>query len=174
MGNSQLQPAHFNKRRHHSKKRGGDGEAAAQGEQVQAEQAQAEQVQGANDKPMANDKNCPCPCPSDAAAEKPSVAQQAENKVKETQAAVLGALTGKTAEVQGAVVGKAQELVGKMNLFVGNDKPAADVQVGGRRKRRSAKRRTTKRRTTKRTKRSTHKRRTTKRSSAKRSSAKRK
>lgn len=167
MGNSQLQPAHFNKRRHHSKKRGGDGEAAAQGEQAQGA-AQAEQAQGANDKPLVNDKNCPCPCPSDAAAEKPSVAQQAENKVKETQAAVLGALTGKTAEVQGAVVGKAQELVGKMNLFVGNDKPAADVQVGGRRKRRSAKRRTHKRRTTKRTKRRTTKRRTTKRSSAKR------
>lgn len=167
MGNSQLQPAHFNKRRHHSKKRGGDGEAVAQGEQAQGA-AQAEQAQGANDKPLVNDKNCPCPCPSDAAAEKPSVAQQAENKVKETQAAVLGALTGKTAEVQGAVVGKAQELVGKMNLFVGNDKPAADVQVGGRRKRRSAKRRTTKRRTHKRSTHKRTKRRTTKRRIAKR------
>ena len=152
MGNSQLQSAHFNKRAHHKKRGGaneGEGDVApTQGEQAQAEQAQAEQAQ-AEPAPV-NDKNCPCPCPSgEPGAEKPSVAQQAENKVKEGQAALIGAVTGKATDAKEAVVGKAQELVGKMNALVGNaaDADAAAPAAGGgrRTRRRSRKHKKTKR-----------------------------
>ena len=148
MGNSQLQSAHFNKRAHH-KKRGGALEG--EGEQAQAEQA-AEQApaQAPAEPAPTNDKNCPCPCPSgEPAAEKPSVAQQAENKVKEGQAALIGAVTGKATDAKEAVVGTFQGLVGKANALVGNKEPeaaAAPAAGGGRRtRRRSRKHKKTKR-----------------------------
>jgi hypothetical protein len=151
MGNSQLQPAHFNKRAHH-KKRGGANEI--EGEQAQADQAPADQApadqapaEQVAEQPAANDKNCPCPCPSgEGPAEKLSVAQQAENKVKEGQAALIGAVTGKAADTKNAVVGKFQDLVGKANALVGNEKaPAAAAVEGGGRRTRKHKRKHTKR-----------------------------
>ena len=155
MGNSQLQPAHFNKRAHH-KKRGGANEiegeqAPGQADQALADQAPADQapVEQVAEQAPANDKNCPCPCPSgEGPAEKPSVAQQAENKVKEGQAALIGAVTGKAADTKNAVVGKFQDLVGKANALVGNEKApaAAAEEAGGRRtRRRSRKHKKTKR-----------------------------
>ena len=141
MGNSQLQPAHFNKRAHHKKRGGAPG---VEGDAVAVEQAQAEQVAeqpAPAEQAPTNDKNCPCPCPSgEPAAEKPSVAQQAENKVKEGQAALIGAVTGTAANAKAAAVGNLQGLVGKMNAFVGNDKPEAAPAAGGGRRTRKQKR----------------------------------
>jgi hypothetical protein len=142
MGNSQLQPTHFNKKAHHKKRGGAPG---VEGDAVAVEQAPAQAEQPAEqpaEPAPTNDKNCPCPCPSgEPGAEKPSVAQQAENKVKEGQAALIGAVTGKAADAKDAVVGKFQDLVGKANALVGNDKPeAAPAAVGGGRRTRKHKR----------------------------------
>ena len=149
MGNSQLQPTHFNKKAHHKKRGGAPG---VEGDAVAVEQAPAQAEQPAEqpaEPAPTNDKNCPCPCPSgEPGAEKPSVAQQAENKVKEGQAALIGAVTGKAADAKDAVVGKFQDLVGKANALVGNDKPeAAPAAVGGgrRTRKRSRKHKKTKR-----------------------------
>ena len=149
MGNSQLQPAHFNKRRHHSKKRGGDGEAVEAAPAAQAPAAQA-------------------PAAPAEQAEVKSVAQKAEDKLKETQAAAINKVTETSDNAKKAVTGALQNLLGKANEAVGNA-PAAEAAPavgGGRRKR--TKRSTHKRRTHKRSTHKRTKRRTTKRRIAKR------
>lgn len=148
MGNSQLQPAHFNKRRHHSKKRGGDGEAVAQ-----AEQAPAAQVAQAPAAPAAQDPGL--------LGNIKGLLGNADQGLQNKQEDLTNAAKAQTAKVQGAFKDGVGNLADKLNNFVGNA-PAAPAAGGGRRKR-------TKRRTTKRTKR-----RTTKRSSHKRRIAKRK
>ena len=159
MGNSQLQPAHFNKRRHHSKKRGGDGEAVAQGEQAQgaAPAAQGEQAQA----------------PAAPAAQDPGLLGNikgllgnADQGLQNKQEDLTNAAKAQTAKVQGAFKDGVGNLADKLNNFVGNAPaaeaaPAAPAAGGGRRKR-------TKRRTAKRTKRRTHKRSSHKRRIAKR------
>ena len=160
MGNSQLQPAHFNKRRHHSKKRGGDGEAAAQGEQApaapaaQGEQAQAPAAPAAQDPGLLGNIK--------------GLLGNADQGLQDKQANLTNAVEEQTAKVQGAFKDGVGNLADKLNNLVGNA-PAAEAAPavgGGRRKR--TKRRTAKRRTTKRTKRSSTKRRSHKRSIAKR------
>ena len=157
MGNSQLQPAHFNKRRHHSKKRGGDGEAVAQAEQAPAAQAPAAQAPAA---PAAQDPGL--------LGNIKGLLGNADQGLQDKQANLTNAAKEQTAKVQGAFKDGVGNLADKLNNLVGNA-PAAEAAPaagGGRRKRSSAKR--TKRRTAKRTKRRTHKRSSHKRRIAKR------